>query len=160
MKSQGNAKILVTPRVLLFLQRDGKWLFIEGASHKWWAGKVNGIGGSVEPGEDVLTAARRETEEETGLPPTALDLAAVVSVVSEPQVILFVFVGQLEAGELQSSPEGELRWLTVEQLEEPTLATFEDFPFLWERLKAYESGKPPRYLVFDYSDGFTGRETQ
>ena len=86
--------------------------------------------------------------------------AAVVSVVSEPQVILFVFVGQLEAGELQSSPEGELRWLTVEQLEEPTLATFEDFPFLWERLKAYESGKPPRYLVFDYSDGFTGRETQ
>ncbi len=158
MKTQGNATLLVTPRVLLFLQRGGKWLFIQGAAHKWWSGKFNGIGGSVEPGEDVLTAARRETVEETGLPPTTLDLAAVVSVVSDPQVILFVFVGELAEGDLQASPEGELHWLTPEQLDTPTTPTFEDFPFLWARLKKRQPQSPPLYMVFDYSNGFLGRE--
>lgn len=150
--------MLVTPRVLLFLQRGGKWLFIQGAAHKWWAGKLNGIGGSVEPGEDVLTAARRETLEETGLEARSLSLAAVVSVVSEPPVLLFVFVGTLGAGDVQSSPEGELLWLPAEALTDPALPTFEDFPFLWARIKDHTRGQPPRFLHFDYTNGFTGRE--
>ncbi|HSI37253.1 MAG TPA: NUDIX domain-containing protein, partial [Tepidisphaeraceae bacterium] len=33
----------------------------------WQAGKLNGVGGKIEPGETPRQAARREFEEETGL---------------------------------------------------------------------------------------------
>jgi len=59
----------VVPRVLIFpFSADGKVLLLSGAPHKRiWAGLWNGIGGHIEAGESVLTAARRELCEETGL---------------------------------------------------------------------------------------------
>lgn len=153
---QGTAKFLPTPRVLLFLEREGRYLFIEGAARKWWAGKLNGIGGSVERGETIIEAARRETLEETGLPAQKLQLAAIVTVISEPPVLLFVYVGGLGAGELQDTDEGSFRWLSAKELEDPTLPTFEDFPFLWQQLQAWHPPLPPLYLTFDYSNGFVG----
>ena len=57
MTTQGAPRLLVTPRVLLFLERDERLLLIEGAAHKWWAGRLNGLGGSVERGESILAAA-------------------------------------------------------------------------------------------------------
>lgn len=156
---QGNAKFLPTPRVLLFLQREGKYLFIEGAPRKWWAGKLNGIGGSVEAGETILEAARRETLEETGLEAQNLHLAAIVTVISEPPVLLFVYRGNLGAGELQNTDEGTFHWLSPEELNDSTLPTFEDFPFLWEQMNLSESPSAPLYLTFDYTNGFEGHVT-
>lgn len=43
--------------------REHVWL-IRKARPDWQAGKLNGIGGKVEPGESVLQAMRREFEEE------------------------------------------------------------------------------------------------
>jgi 8-oxo-dGTP diphosphatase len=34
---------------------------------EWQAGRLNGVGGKVEPGEDLAAAMRREFEEETGV---------------------------------------------------------------------------------------------
>lgn len=160
MQQQGNARFQPTPRVLLFLQRDGKYLFIEGTPRKWWAGKLNGIGGSVEAGETIIEAARRETREETGLEPQSLHLAAIVTVVSDPPVLLFVYTGTLVEGELQETDEGTFRWLTETALETPDLPTFEDFPFLWARIKHTQQGDAPRYLRFDYREGFKGEEIE
>src|SRR5437588_2779307 len=42
-------------------------------------GKYNGLGGKLEPGEDVATGLRREIREESGLECEALRLAGTVS---------------------------------------------------------------------------------
>lgn len=153
MKQQGSARHVVTPRTLLFLERGGEWLFIQGAGHKWWAGRLNGIGGSVEPGEGILAAARREAEEETGLTPTALHLAAIVHVMSDPAVLLFVFVGTLPAGELAPCEEGTFHWFPRAALNDANLPLMPDLPALLSRLWAWQPGQPPLSLLLDLTDG-------
>jgi 8-oxo-dGTP diphosphatase len=59
------------PRVranLLFIVRDGKILLIR-KKRGFGAGKINGPGGKVDPGEAPLAAAIRETFEELGITP-------------------------------------------------------------------------------------------
>ena len=56
------------PRTLIFLSCGNRMLLIKGAPHKrLWANLYNGIGGHVERGEDILSAARRELQEEIGM---------------------------------------------------------------------------------------------
>jgi 8-oxo-dGTP diphosphatase len=56
------------PRCLIFLQRADEVLLFKGSPDKrLWPGRYNGVGGHIERGEDVLSAARRELLEETGL---------------------------------------------------------------------------------------------
>ncbi len=155
MKKQGIARHLTTPRTLLFLQRDEKWLFIQGNSHKWWAGKLNGIGGSVEAGEDIFTAALRETEEETGLYPTQLNLASIIHITVEPAVLLFVFIGSLPNGEISSSSEGTFHWYSRQELANHSLPLMPDLPFLLPHLWQWKVSDEPRYFLYDFSDGFT-----
>jgi 8-oxo-dGTP diphosphatase len=147
VQHQGRARHVVTPRTLLFLQRDGRVLMIEGAAHKWFAGKLNGVGGSVEAGEDVLAAARREAREETGLAPVRLDLAAVVHVMAEPVVMLFVFTGELPEGEVRAGGEGRLVWLTDAQLLDPATPLVDDLRDLLPRIAALRPGDEPLFLA-------------
>jgi len=61
-------RYMLIPRTLIFLTRGDKILLIKGAANKrLWANLYNGIGGHIEPGEDILSAARRELKEETNL---------------------------------------------------------------------------------------------
>lgn len=149
MRHQGTARHLATPRVLLFLERDGRRLFIEGAPHKWWAGRLNGLGGSVESGEGVRAAAVREAEEECGLRPARLELAAVGHVVSVPPVLLFVFTGSLPPGALRPTGEGRHRWLAPADLAGPDLPLMPDLPLLLPLLDRRPAGAPPFSYVFD-----------
>ena len=142
MQNQGSARYLVTPRVLLFLQRGGRWLFIEGAAHKWWAGRLNGIGGSVEADEGILAAARRECLEETGLAAGALRLAAIAHVLSAPPVLLFVFVGTLPDGALSPCDEGTFHWLSAAEAMAGEWPLMGDLPQLLPRLWAHDGAHP------------------
>ena len=59
------------PRVranLLFIVRDGQILLIR-KKRGFGAGKINGPGGKIDPGETALQSALRETEEELGIKP-------------------------------------------------------------------------------------------
>lgn len=59
------------PRVratLLFIVRDEKILLIR-KKRGFGAGKINGPGGKIDPGETPLESALRETEEELGIKP-------------------------------------------------------------------------------------------
>ncbi|MCX7855946.1 MAG: NUDIX domain-containing protein, partial [Anaerolineae bacterium] len=87
--------MLVIPRVLCFITHGDDVLLLRGAPDKrFWANRYNGIGGHLEPGEDIYSAARREIQEEAGIPITELRLRGVISVApegDEPGVLLFVF---------------------------------------------------------------------
>jgi len=71
------------PRALIFVRCGREVLLLRGHSRKArWAGKLNGLGGHVEPGEDILAAAQWEAWEEAGLCLKEQDLRALVHVSS------------------------------------------------------------------------------
>lgn len=57
---------------LCFIVQDGRILLIR-KKRGLGAGKINGPGGRLEPGETALQAAIRETQEEIGVTPTGLE---------------------------------------------------------------------------------------
>jgi 8-oxo-dGTP diphosphatase len=125
----------VVPRTLIFLTRDHQILMLQGAPHKrLWAGKYNGIGGHLEPGESPYRSALRELREETGLVVERLELRAVIHITlpAPPGVVLFVFVGAAPPGALSGSDEGMPVWIDVDEL--PNLPLVEDLPELLPRL--------------------------
>jgi 8-oxo-dGTP diphosphatase len=147
MHDQGRARNEVTPRVLVFGERDGRVLLIEGGPTKWFAGRLNGLGGHVEPGEDAASAAARECEEECGLRPASLRLAAVVHVDAEPRVMLFVFSAALPPGDVRGSVEGRLRWLSRAELADPSLPLLPDVRTHLRLIDEALPGAPPALLT-------------
>jgi 8-oxo-dGTP diphosphatase len=131
------------PRVLIFLRQDAFVLLIKGAPTKrLWANKYNGVGGHLEPGEDILTAARRELREETSL---SADLWLCGTVVIEtgqnPGICLFIFTGECKAGQPRPSAEGSVKWVPLDKI--PELPVVEDLPTLLARVVSMKRGEPP-----------------
>ncbi len=62
---------------LCFVVRDGQMLLIR-KKRGIGAGKINGPGGKVDPGETMLASAIRETEEEIGVVPVAPELRGML----------------------------------------------------------------------------------
>jgi len=122
--------MLVIPRVLCFITHGDDVLLLRGAPDKQlWANRYNGIGGHLEPGEDVYSAARREIQEEAGIPITELRLRGIITVApegDEPGVLLFVFTAQALSRDVRASAEGQPVWVARDQI--GTLDVVEDVP--------------------------------
>lgn len=70
----------------IFLHHKNEYLFVKRSEHATInAGQTNGIGGKLDPGEDFITAAIRETEEETGykVNPSDISFCGVVKFESQ-----------------------------------------------------------------------------
>jgi len=124
--------MLAIPRVLCFITHGDDVLLLRGAPDKrLWANRYNGIGGHVEPGEDIYSAARREIQEEAGIPITELRLRGIITVAperDEPGVLLFVFTAQALSRDVQASAEGQPVWVARNQI--GALDVVEDVPVI------------------------------
>lgn len=136
-------RYMLIPRVLIFVTRGDAFLLLKGASSKrLWANRYNGLGGHVEPGEDILCAARRELYEEAGL---IADLrlcgTLMVDTRENPGIGIFILAGECSMGEPRPSPEGTLHWMNVETID--GLPGVDDLPRLVRHIRGMKRESPP-----------------
>jgi 8-oxo-dGTP diphosphatase len=137
-------RYMLIPRTLIFLTRGEEVLLLKGAPHKrLWANLYNGIGGHIERSEDVISAARREMLEETGLDPACLWLCGTITIDTQqvPGIGLFVLRGDCESGELKPSREGMPEWVPVSKIKD--LPLVEDLVILLPRILSMRQGDAP-----------------
>ena len=113
-------------------------------------GLWNGVGGHVEPGEDIRAAARRELREESGLDVDGLRLRGVIhetGLIGHAHVV-FLFVGEAVRRELASPEAKRLVWQPLDRIGE--LPLVDDLAELLPRLlRASE----PLFVTKSYGGG-------
>ena len=95
----------------------------------------------MDRGEDVLTSARRELKEETGLEADLWLCGTVIVDAGEIGVGLYVLSGEVTGGSLMASAEGTAEWIPFAQV--GALPTVADVPILLGRIRGMRRGDPP-----------------
>jgi 8-oxo-dGTP diphosphatase len=146
-------KYQIIPRVLVFASRGEHLLLIKGAPDKrTFPNLYNGVGGHVEIGEDILSAARREFFEETGLQliNPFLCLIATIDINQNTGIGMFVIKATAGEGIPKESNEGKLKWVNPAQIDLYPLV--EDLPIILPRIERFEIGDPVLFAQYRYSD--------
>jgi len=114
-------------------------------------------GGHVEAGESITASVVREIREETGLTVSALRMCGVVEwetlgeraegspaeVEANSKYIVFMFRTSTFAGEVKSSAEGRMEWMTLDEMRKGGLA-----PHMEEYIRVMvDDGVPQAYGI-------------
>jgi 8-oxo-dGTP diphosphatase len=102
---------------LLFVVRDGRILLIH-KKRGLGAGKINGPGGKLDPGEAPLAGAIREVQEEIGVTPTQVEQRGEIRFQFTDGLALqgFVFLARDCTGHLCESDEATPFWTAVDRI--------------------------------------------
>lgn len=102
----------------LCLIRRGDEILLQNRVKADWQGYAL-PGGHVEPGESIVDACYREMKEETGLTIFDTKLCGVKQFPIEGgRYIVFLFMTDSFEGELHSSGEGKMEWVSLDKLNE------------------------------------------
>jgi 8-oxo-dGTP diphosphatase len=117
-------------------------------------GKYNGLGGKMEPGEDIAACMRREIMEEAGIECLEMRLRGTLNWPgfgkNGEDWLGFIFIIDRYAGTpLESNPEGKLEWVPVSEL---------DALPMWEGDRhflplVFDADPRPFHGVMPYKDG-------
>jgi 8-oxo-dGTP diphosphatase len=149
-----NSRYKMVPRTLVFIEKDDEILLINRKKKKSFGfGKLNGIGGHIEKGEEPFESAKREILEETGLIVDTLDLVALIfiEIGIDPGILLFVFRTKYPGGELISADEGDLNWVQKSAISSINNIV-KDIPFLLNLCNAHQKGEPPIFGKYLYDE--------
>jgi len=146
-----NTRYTVIPRTAIFLRRGDSYLLLKGAPTKrLWANKYNGLGGHIERGEDVLTSAKRELLEETGLTADLWLCGTLIVDAGSIGISLYVFSGECDDGDPRPSVEGVAEWIPFEKID--SVPAVEDLPVLLARIHAMKRDDPPFHARSTYDE--------
>ena len=109
----------VLPFTLIYLKREDQVLLLKrGPEKQMQAGHWLGLGGKVEPGEDLTASAVREFKEESGLTLKDPMLRGTFSWIDDLKAgTLYLFAATAYEGELlNETEEGVLRWHNIGEL--------------------------------------------
>ena len=117
-------------------------------------GKYNGLGGKLEPHEDVATGMRREIHEEAGIECLEMQLRGTISWPGfgkrgEDWLGFLFVINRFEGTPPARNPEGDLEWVEI--------ARVHDLP-LWEGDRqflplVFDADPRPFHGVMPYRDG-------
>jgi 8-oxo-dGTP diphosphatase len=145
----------VIPRTLCFVTHGEEvLLLLGGAKKRLWAGRYNGLGGHVEPREDIYKSTFREVREEAGLEVHDMRLRCVVHAdAGDPAagILFFVFTAAADEKRVVPSEEGALEWWPVSAL--PVDRMVEDLPVLLPKVLAMGPADPPLFVAYSYDEG-------
>lgn len=133
---------------VLCLVENGDKILLLNRKDSSWSGYTL-PGGHVEPGEPVIDAVIREMKEETGLDVIDPHLVGIKNFpidkdAKDSRYIVFLFKTDKFKGDIVSSTEGEISWVSRDDL--VGLDVVEDF---YETLKVFDD---PSLSELDYED--------
>ena len=144
---QMKERYMLSPRTLTFLRSGEDVLLIQRPPDAHlFPGMFNGVGGHVERGEDIMSAARREIREETGLDVSDLHLRCILHVdegADRIGVLVFVFVGHTERRDVVESREGTLHWVQLTRINQ--LSLIPDLPSILKRVLTLPGNAQPLF---------------
>lgn len=135
---------------LIMVENENGQLLVEDRKDPDWPG-ICFPGGHVEPGEAFTTAAVRETFEETGLTIEDPGLCGVkqFQTKKDERYVVFFYKATKFHGSLTPSDEGEVFWLSREELTNYTMVT--DF---LEMLKIFDTPELNEFYYYKEEGGW------